>query len=58
MWVRRRWRCFEAMTAAIIGGAQAADDLYAVLELNGVMRSADGAESWQDCSADLIRFSE
>jgi hypothetical protein len=31
-------------------------ELYAVLEVNGVMRSRDGGESWEDCSADLIRF--
>lgn len=35
-----------------------ADDLYAVLEVNGVMRSCDGGESWEDCSAELIRFAE
>jgi hypothetical protein len=34
------------------------DDLYAVLEVNGVIRSRDGGERWEDCSADLIRFSE
>jgi photosystem II stability/assembly factor-like uncharacterized protein len=35
-----------------------ADELYAVLEVNGVMRSRDGGESWEDCSAELIRFAQ
>ena len=34
------------------------NEIYAVLEVSGVMRSTDGGESWSDCSADLIRLSE
>jgi photosystem II stability/assembly factor-like uncharacterized protein len=34
------------------------DELYAALEVNGVMRSSDAGETWTDCSADLIRLSE
>lgn len=34
------------------------DILYAPLEVNGVMRSRDGGESWEDCSAGLVRLSE
>jgi photosystem II stability/assembly factor-like uncharacterized protein len=33
-------------------------ELYAALEVNGAMRSRDGGESWQDCSAELIRLAE
>jgi photosystem II stability/assembly factor-like uncharacterized protein len=33
-----------------------ADTLYATVEVNGVMRSRDAGESWQDCSADLIKL--
>jgi len=33
-------------------------EIYAALEVNGVMRSTDAGESWVDCSADLIRLSE
>jgi hypothetical protein len=29
-----------------------------VLEVSGVMRSTDGGESWNDCSADLLRLAE
>ena len=31
------------------------DVLYAPMEVNGVMRSSDGGESWQDCSAGLVK---
>jgi photosystem II stability/assembly factor-like uncharacterized protein len=34
------------------------DDVYATLEANGAMRSPNGGESWEDCTADLIRFCE
>jgi photosystem II stability/assembly factor-like uncharacterized protein len=32
--------------------------LYATLEANGTIRSRNGGESWEDCSAGLIRFCE
>ena len=32
------------------------DEVYAALEVGGVMRSLDGGESWTDCSADLLRL--
>lgn len=32
--------------------------VFATVEVNGVMRSADGGASWKDCSAGLIRLSE
>ena len=34
------------------------DDVYATLEANGAMRSRNRGESWEDCTADLIRFCE
>jgi photosystem II stability/assembly factor-like uncharacterized protein len=34
------------------------DELYATLEVNGVMRSQDRGESWQDCSADLVKLAD
>jgi photosystem II stability/assembly factor-like uncharacterized protein len=37
---------------------QRPNEIYAALEVSGVMRSTDGGESWSDCSADLIRLSE
>ena len=32
--------------------------IFAALEVNGVMRTTDGGESWSDCSADLIRLAQ
>ena len=34
------------------------DDIYATMEANGAMRSRNGGDSWEDCTADLIRFCE
>jgi photosystem II stability/assembly factor-like uncharacterized protein len=34
------------------------DDLFATIEANGAMRSRNAGESWEDCTADLIRFCE
>ena len=33
-------------------------EIFAALEVSGVMRSTDGGESWSDCSADLLRLAE
>jgi photosystem II stability/assembly factor-like uncharacterized protein len=34
------------------------DEIYAALEVNGVIRTIDAGETWVDCSADLIRLSD
>jgi photosystem II stability/assembly factor-like uncharacterized protein len=34
------------------------DEIYAALEVNGVIRTTNGGEAWEDCSADLLRLSE
>jgi len=34
------------------------ETIYAALEVNGVMRTADGGESWNDCSTDLLRLAQ
>ena len=34
------------------------DHVYATLEANGTMRSKNAGDSWEDCTADLIRFCE
>jgi photosystem II stability/assembly factor-like uncharacterized protein len=34
------------------------EEIYAALEVNGVIRTADGGETWADCSDDLVRLSE
>ena len=33
-------------------------EIYAVLEVSGVMRSTDGGETWSDCSTHLVRLAE
>ena len=33
-------------------------ELYATLEVGGVMRTPDGGESWEDCSAGLVELAE
>ena len=34
------------------------DDIYAALEVSGVLRSTDGGDSWSDMSAPLIKLAE
>jgi photosystem II stability/assembly factor-like uncharacterized protein len=34
------------------------DDVYAALEVSGVLRSSDGGETWSDMSAPLMKFAE
>ena len=34
------------------------NEIYAALEVNGVLRTTDGGETWEDCSADLIRLAD
>jgi photosystem II stability/assembly factor-like uncharacterized protein len=33
-------------------------EVYAALEVGGVMRTLDGGEHWDDCSADLLKLAE
>jgi photosystem II stability/assembly factor-like uncharacterized protein len=33
-------------------------NMFATLEINGTLRSTDGGETWQDCSAGLIKLAE
>ena len=34
------------------------EEIYATLEVGGAMRSLDGGETWEDCSADLLKLAE
>jgi photosystem II stability/assembly factor-like uncharacterized protein len=34
------------------------EEMFAAMEVRGVMRSTDGGETWRDCSEDLIRIAE
>jgi len=49
---------FAVRVMRMVQHPQRPDEIYAALEVNGVIRTTDGGETWQDCSADLIRLSE
>ena len=49
---------FPCRVMRIAADPIAPGELYATLEVGGVMRSLDGGETWQDCSDDLIRLAE
>ena len=49
---------FPTRTTRIAVDPARADDVYAALEVSGVIRSADGGETWSDLSAPLIQLSE
>ena len=34
------------------------EEIYAALEVGGAMRSLDGGETWEDCSADLLKLAD
>jgi photosystem II stability/assembly factor-like uncharacterized protein len=46
----------RVMRLAIVPGSP--DELYAALEVAGVMRSLDGGERWTDCSDPLVALAE
>jgi photosystem II stability/assembly factor-like uncharacterized protein len=49
---------FPTRTVRIVADPGRPDDLYAALEVSGVIRSTDGGETWTDLSAPLIKLSE
>jgi len=48
---------FDARVMRMVQHPTRPDEIYAALEVNGVMRTTDGGESWQDCSTHLIELS-
>ena len=34
------------------------EEIYAALEVGGVMRTLDGGETWEDCTSDLLKLAE
>jgi photosystem II stability/assembly factor-like uncharacterized protein len=46
----------RVMRIAVVPGSP--DEIYAALEVAGAMRSLDGGEHWNDCSADLVTLAE
>ena len=49
---------FPARVTRIAVDPGAPDDVYAALEVSGVIRSADGGETWTDLSAPLIKLAD
>ena len=49
---------FACRVMRFAASTRRAGEVFAALEVNGVMRSTDGGESWSDCSDDLIRLAE
>jgi BNR/Asp-box repeat len=49
---------FPCRVTRLAADPGAPDELYAGLEVDGVMRSLDGGESWDDVSHDLVKLAE
>ena len=49
---------FAVPRDAVRASPEPAGEIYAALEVGGVMRSTDGGETWSDCSDDLIRLAQ
>jgi photosystem II stability/assembly factor-like uncharacterized protein len=49
---------FDTRTIRISADPSRPDDLYVALEVSGVIRSADGGETWSDLSATLIELAQ
>ena len=55
---RVRMRSFVCRVMRIVADPARPEELYAALEVGGVMRSLDGGETWDDCSSDLLKLAE
>lgn len=49
---------FASRVMRLVQHPKRPDEIYAALEINGVMRSTDAGETWTDCSAGLIALAE
>jgi photosystem II stability/assembly factor-like uncharacterized protein len=49
---------FDSRVLRITVDPNRPDDIYAALEVSGVLRSTDGGETWSDMSAPLIKLAE
>jgi photosystem II stability/assembly factor-like uncharacterized protein len=49
---------FPCRVTRLAADPSAPDELYAGLEVDGVVRSLDGGESWDDVSHDLVKLAE
>ena len=55
---RVRMKSFVCRVMRLAADPASADEIYAALEVGGVMRSLDGGQSWEDCSAGLLKLAE
>ena len=55
---RVKMRSFGCRVMRLAADPASPDELYAALEVGGVMRSLDGGRSWEDCSAGLLKLAE
>jgi photosystem II stability/assembly factor-like uncharacterized protein len=49
---------FPTRTVRIVVDPSRPDDVYAALEVSGIIRSADGGETWTDLSQPLVKLTE
>jgi hypothetical protein len=49
---------FDTRVLRITVDPNGPDDIYAALEVSGVLRSTDGGDTWSDMSAPLIKLAE
>ena len=51
-------KSFTCRVMRLVADPARPEELYAALEVGGVMRSLDGGETWDDCSSDLLKLAE
>lgn len=49
---------FDARVMRMVQHPTRPEEIFGALEVNGVIRSTDGGETWEDCSDHLIKLSE
>jgi photosystem II stability/assembly factor-like uncharacterized protein len=55
---RVKMKSFICRVMRLVADPARPEELYAALEVGGVMRSLDGGETWDDCSSDLLKLAE
>jgi photosystem II stability/assembly factor-like uncharacterized protein len=55
---RVKMKSFTCRVMRLVADPARPEELYAALEVGGVMRSLDGGETWDDCSSDLLKLAE
>ena len=55
---RVKMKSFVCRVMRLVADPARPEELYAALEVGGVMRSLDDGETWDDCSSDLLKLAE